>query len=55
MLSALRLPWGFFRRYVLQAGFLDGYAGFLLASLGGLYDLLKVAKLRELQQQGPRP
>lgn len=49
-LSIARAPWGFFRRYVLFGGFLDGYPGFLAASLGAMYDVLKVAKQRELQQ-----
>jgi glycosyltransferase involved in cell wall biosynthesis len=49
-LSALRLPWGFFKRYLLQLGFLDGYAGFTYAALSAFYDFLKEAKLRELKQ-----
>lgn len=52
--SMLRAPWGFFRRYVLFGGFLDGYPGFLAASLGAMYDVLKVAKQRELQLGGPK-
>lgn len=49
--SALRWPWGFFRRYVLQLGFLDGYAGFLNASLSGLYDFVKYAKIHDLERK----
>ncbi len=42
--------WAFFRRYLLQAGFLDGWAGYLAARLEGLYTLTKYAKLKEMQQ-----
>jgi glycosyltransferase involved in cell wall biosynthesis len=49
--SALRLPWGFGRRYLLQLGILDGYAGFLAAALGGVYELLREAKLQELEER----
>ena len=49
-LSAARLPWGFFRRYLLQLGFLDGFAGFTHAALAGFYDFLKEAKLQELER-----
>lgn len=52
--SALRWPWGFFRRYVLQLGFLDGYAGFLHASLAGMYDFVKYAKLDDFERSAPR-
>ena len=44
-----RPPWAFFRRYVLQAGFLDGRAGFVIARLAAYYVFLKWAKLWELQ------
>ncbi len=50
LLSVLRWPWGFFRRYVLQLGFLDGWAGLLMALLSGLYDFVKVAKLGDLER-----
>ena len=46
--------WAFARRYLLQAGFLDGWAGYLAARLEGLYTFTKYAKLKELQQ-GPKP
>ncbi len=42
--------WAFGRRYLLQAGFLDGWAGYLAARLEGLYTLSKYAKLKEMQQ-----
>ncbi len=50
--AAARLPWGFGRRYLLQAGFLDGWPGFAYAALSAYYDFLKVAKLRDLEH-GP--
>ncbi len=60
-LSPLRAPWGFFRRYVLQLGFLDGYAGLVFAAMSGLYDFLKHAKLGDIEREraalppGPPP
>jgi glycosyltransferase involved in cell wall biosynthesis len=47
--AALRLPWGFGKRYILQLGFLDGWPGFAHAALSAYYDFLKVAKLKDLQ------
>jgi hypothetical protein len=47
--AALRLPWGFGKRYLLQLGFLDGWPGFAHAALSAYYDFLKVAKLKDLQ------
>jgi len=44
----LRPPARFLRMYVLRAGFLDGWRGLLVSALGGVYVLLKYAKLREL-------
>ncbi len=44
----LRPPARFFRMYVLQLGFLDGAAGFLLCSLAATGVFLKYAFLREL-------
>ena len=42
---ALRPPARFLRCYLLQAGFLDGWRGLLLASLAAHYVRLKYAKL----------
>jgi glycosyltransferase involved in cell wall biosynthesis len=53
--AALRLPWGFFKRYLLQLGVLDGYPGFAHAGLSAFYDFLKVAKLRELEGSNVSP
>jgi hypothetical protein len=39
---------GFARSYVVRAGFLDGWQGFVAAGMSGLYDFLKHAKLREM-------
>lgn len=52
-LSLWRWPWGFFKRYVLWLGFLDGYDGLVHAAVSGLYDLLKYAKLRDLEASSP--
>ena len=46
----LRPAWRFFRMYVLRLGFLDGWRGFVLCSVGGFYVFLKYAKLREFSR-----
>jgi len=51
--SLLRAPWGFFKRYVLWLGVLDGWDGLVQAGLGALYDFLKYAKLRDLESTPP--
>ncbi len=48
--AAARMPWGFLRRYLLQLGLLDGYAGYVSAALGALSDFLKDAKLQDLER-----
>lgn len=51
-LLALKLlvgpPWKFIKMYLVQRGFLDGAAGFMVAALGAVYVFLKYAKLWEL-------
>ena len=42
----------FIKMYIFKAGFLDGFAGFLLATLSGFYVLVKYAKLWELLRNG---
>jgi len=43
-------PWGrFVRMYVLKAGFLDGWPGFIAAVTGGFYVFMKYAKLWALR------
>ena len=44
----LRPPAVFCKMYLLKAGFLDGYHGFLLAALSSFHVYMKYAKLREL-------
>lgn len=39
-------PWTFLRTYLLQAGFLDGREGFLIASMAAFYAFAKHAKTR---------
>jgi glycosyltransferase involved in cell wall biosynthesis len=41
--------WRFFKGYVLRGGFLDGFAGFVIAVLGAVEVFVKYAKLRELE------
>lgn len=46
------LPWAqAFKRFVLQKGFIDGYAGVLIAFLTGLTVFLKQVKLWEIQRK----
>jgi len=42
-------PWTFFRFYVLRAGLLDGWPGFVIAALSSYSVMLKYLKLREMQ------
>lgn len=56
--AAARLPLRptlrFLYHYVVRAGFLDGYRGFVFCRLMGFYELLSAAKARELRQPSPR-
>jgi len=45
------MQFSFFKKYVLQLGFLDGYHGFVLALMTSYYTLLKYTKLRHLNQR----
>jgi len=40
----------FFKTFILQLGFLDGYEGYLLSKFGAMIVLVKYSKLRELNQ-----
>jgi hypothetical protein len=44
----------FFYHYVLRAGFLDGYRGFVFCRLMGFYEFLSAAKARELRRTARR-
>jgi glycosyltransferase involved in cell wall biosynthesis len=44
----VRAPWAFFRSFILKRGFLDGFAGLVIAWMTGFYTFLKYAYLREL-------
>ena len=45
-------PFSFVKGYFLQAGFLDGRAGFVVAVMGAYYVFVKYAKLWELTRSG---
>jgi glycosyltransferase involved in cell wall biosynthesis len=47
----LRPAWRFLRMYVVQAGFLDGYAGFVLCALQSYGAFLKWGKLWEWRER----
>ena len=51
----LKPPWKFFQQYVLQRGFLDGFAGLCIAYLSACSVFVKYAKLRVLNQQQSQP
>lgn len=55
-LLAAKLPFRpllrFFYHYVLCAGFLDGYRGYVFCRLMAVYEFLSVAKARELRRTG---
>jgi glycosyltransferase involved in cell wall biosynthesis len=47
--AASAAPWAvFFKRYVLERGFLDGIEGYLFAALSGYYEFVRRAKHWEL-------
>ena len=50
-LMMLRFDWEFFKRYLLLGGFLDGFRGYLYATLSSVYVLVKFAKLKELEKR----
>jgi glycosyltransferase involved in cell wall biosynthesis len=43
--------WSFFRSYILRAGFLDGYVGYVNCSINAYASFLKYVKLRRLKKQ----
>ena len=47
--ALLRPPFRFFRSYILNRGFLEGFAGFYVALTAAVYVFLKYAKLWELE------
>jgi len=47
--SFFRPPFTFLQMYLLQAGFLEGYRGFLLSVLYSFYTFSKYSKLKEIQ------
>jgi glycosyltransferase involved in cell wall biosynthesis len=51
---ALRPPWAFFRNYVMRGGVRLGTAGVAVSLFNAYYTALKVAKLAELSDRGPR-
>jgi len=48
----LRPPFTFLQMYVLRAGFLEGYLGFILSVLYSYYTFAKYIKLREIKKNG---
>jgi len=46
-----RPPFTFLQMYILRAGFLEGYSGFLLSSLYSFYTFAKYTKLKELKNK----
>jgi hypothetical protein len=45
--AIFRAFWRFFRSYVIKLGFLDGYAGFYIASVAGFSTLVRYSRLYE--------
>ncbi len=49
-------PWTLLRKFILQAGFLDGHRGWQIAQLSAKYTFLKYRKLGTLvRADGPKP
>lgn len=45
--AIFRAFWRFFRSYIIKRGFLDGYAGFYIASVAGFSTLVRYSRLYE--------
>lgn len=54
-LLVLRMPFEFFKRYVLQLGFLDGIRGLIWSANSTFYVFVKYMKLWYLEQKNGRP
>ena len=54
LVMAARFPADFIIRYFFKLGFLDGWPGFLWASLSSFYSLIKYAKLKEIADKVPQ-
>jgi glycosyltransferase involved in cell wall biosynthesis len=50
---ALKFPVTFFSYYILKAGFLDGYPGFMWSFLAAFYGSVKLAKTIEMEENKP--
>ena len=48
------MAWSFFRSFILNAGFLDGYYGYMGCMISAMGTFLKYSKLRNLQYQAKR-
>jgi glycosyltransferase involved in cell wall biosynthesis len=53
--GTLHMVWSFVRSYILRAGFLDGYMGYMSCSIIAYSSLIKYAKLRRLVSQEKNP
>lgn len=51
LVIAARLPVDFLIRYIVKLGFLDGWPGFLWASLSSFYSFIKYAKIKEISDK----
>jgi glycosyltransferase involved in cell wall biosynthesis len=47
----VHMAWSFFRSYILNAGFLDGYVGYTGCMITAMSSFLKYSKLRRLNSQ----
>jgi hypothetical protein len=48
------MVWSFFRSYILNAGFLDGYLGYTGCLITAMSSFLKYSKLRRLYNQSEK-
>ena len=50
----VHMAWSFFRSYILNAGFLDGYLGYTGCLITAMSSFLKYSKLRRLYSQSKK-